>query len=136
MNQPINPYEPAPLDVQESPKTSQHDPGARLTFLGAAILFLAAPWAVIMAFNLFNALFIGVDNFTLIYALIGCPYNLLVCIGALNILRKRSYQIARITCWMAMVPVLGPCMYLGIILGIYGLILFRKPAIRAAFAKR
>ena len=60
-------------------------------------------------------------------------YQFVLLSGAFSMIRKGSYAWAFATCCLACVPVLGPCYFLGMIPGIWGIIVLRRPRVRAAF---
>jgi hypothetical protein len=62
-------------------------------------------------------------------------YSLVLISGAFSMLRQGSYLWATTTCVLALVPILGPCYVIAIPFGIWGLIVLRRPAVRAAFAR-
>jgi hypothetical protein len=62
-------------------------------------------------------------------------YSLVLISGAFSMLRQGSYLWAMTTCVLALVPILGPCYVIAIPFGIWGLIVLRRPAVRAAFAR-
>jgi hypothetical protein len=62
-------------------------------------------------------------------------YCLVLISGAFSMMRQGSYLWAVTTCILAMVPFVGPCYFLGIPLGIWGLLVLRRPEVRDAFAR-
>jgi spore maturation protein SpmB len=62
-------------------------------------------------------------------------YCLLLVSGAFSIMRLGSYLWAVAVCILAAVPLLGPCYVLGIPFGIWGVIVLRRPDVRAAFTR-
>ncbi|WP_254512914.1 hypothetical protein [Anatilimnocola floriformis] len=60
-------------------------------------------------------------------------YQFVLLSGAFSMVRKGSYVWAFATCCLACVPILTPCYFLGMIPGIWGIIVLRRPHVRAAF---
>jgi hypothetical protein len=78
-----------------------------------------------------------VHTFT-IYAMyfgITMLYCLLLISGAFSMLRYGSYLWAVTVCVLALVPMLGPCYFLGIPFGIWGLLTLHRPEVRNSFAR-
>lgn len=69
------------------------------------------------------------------YYSISILYSLLLASGAFSMLRRGSYLWATTTCVLALVPFLGPCYFFAIPFGIWGLLILRRPHVRAAFAR-
>jgi hypothetical protein len=68
--------------------------------------------------------------------LISLPYlliNALAFLGALKMKNLQSYGLANTGAILALIPCCGPCFCLGIPLGIWALVVLRKPEVRAAF---
>lgn len=64
---------------------------------------------------------------------INAAYNVLILCGAVSIVRRTSYLWAFASCCFAIVPLCSPCYVLGIPVGIWGIVLLRKPAVRDSF---
>ena len=60
-------------------------------------------------------------------------FNLLIAFGALRALQFRSLPWVRAAAIMSLIPLLTPCVLLGIPLGIWMLVLLRRPEVKAAF---
>lgn len=67
--------------------------------------------------------------------LVTLGYSLMLLTGAFSMIRKGSYAWAVATSCLAMVPVLGPCYVMGIPVGIWGLMVLRRPEVRASFTR-
>lgn len=67
-------------------------------------------------------------------AYIPLPWILFVLWGSIQMLRMRSYRWARVAAWLALAPACGPCGLLGIPLGIWAIVVLRRPQVRAAFS--
>lgn len=64
------------------------------------------------------------------------PYliiNALVFFGALKMKGLQSYGLANTGAILALIPCCGPCVCVGIPLGIWALVVLRKPEVRASF---
>lgn len=70
-----------------------------------------------------------------LYMLVTLGYSLMLLTGAFSMIRKGSYAWAVATSCLAMVPVLGPCYVMGIPVGIWGLMVLRRPEVRASFTR-
>ena len=57
----------------------------------------------------------------------------LILVGAVKMLRKRTYGLAVVACALSLIPVLTPALFLGIPLGIWGLVVLRREDVRSAF---
>jgi hypothetical protein len=60
-------------------------------------------------------------------------YSLLLASGAFSMMRRGSYLWAMTTCVLALVPIIGPCYFLAMPFGIWGIIVLRRPQVRASF---
>jgi hypothetical protein len=60
-------------------------------------------------------------------------YQIGLLYGASRMIGTGSYRAAFITCCLACVPILGPCYFLGIPFGIWGLMVLRRPEVRAGW---
>lgn len=130
-----NPYQPPPEHVEG--KTS-----ARNLFpLGVSLLGTSLLYIVLMLTNISVCLpgafgDSGDRSFyikMLIYHSIILAYNIFLSAGAVSIIQRRRYTLAYFSCFLAMVPVLGPCMFLGIPIGAWGLIKLTKKEVEASF---
>lgn len=61
-------------------------------------------------------------------------YCLVLISGAFSMLRQGSYLWAMSVCILALVPLLGPCYFLAIPFGIWGIVVLRRPDVRDSFA--
>lgn len=59
--------------------------------------------------------------------------NGLAFLGALKMKNLQSYGLANTGAILSLIPCCGPCVCLGIPLGIWALVVLRKPEVRAAF---
>jgi hypothetical protein len=62
-------------------------------------------------------------------------YCLMLATGAFSMMRRGSYLWALTVCILALVPMLGPCYFLAIPFGIWGLVLLRRADVRNSFAR-
>ena len=62
-------------------------------------------------------------------------YCLLLAWGAISMVRQGSYVWAMTVCILALIPSLGPCYFLGIPIGLWGILVLRKPEVRSSFAR-
>lgn len=70
-----------------------------------------------------------------LYMLVCLAYSLMLVSGAFSMIRNGSYAWAVATSCLAMVPGLGPVYVLGIPVGIWALIVLRRPEVRESFRK-
>lgn len=61
-------------------------------------------------------------------------YSLLLASGALSMMRQGSYMWAMTVCILAVIPLLGPCYFLGVPIGVWGILVLMRPAVRESFA--
>lgn len=69
----------------------------------------------------------------LVFLLLAFPYSLILVLGSIDMLRRGSYRWALTTSFLAIVPLLGPCYVVGIPVGIWALIVLRRPTVRCSF---
>ena len=60
-------------------------------------------------------------------------FNAMLICGATCMYRRTSYMWSYATCCLAMFPMCGPMYVIGIPLGIWGLVVLRKPEVRDSF---
>ncbi|MEQ8786425.1 MAG: hypothetical protein RIC55_09000 [Pirellulaceae bacterium] len=134
-----NPYS-APAATTEQ----QADGRARLVPPAIALLVVSLLWVFMALFGVvyFLSLINAPDadaqtrhvfTTSLGYMVINILYNLMLASGALSMVRRGSYVWA-VTCGvLALVPLLGPFYCLGIPIGVWTLIVLRRPEVRSAF---
>ena len=62
-------------------------------------------------------------------------FGAIVLVGAVSMLRLRSYRAARLAAIVAMVPVISPLVVLGVPFGIWAMALLGRPEVKARFRK-
>ncbi|HRX81259.1 MAG TPA: hypothetical protein P5307_19455 [Pirellulaceae bacterium] len=67
------------------------------------------------------------------WIVISILYCVAIITGAVSMARRGSYMWAVVTSCLAMVPLLGPCYFLGITFGIWSFLLLRQPGVRESF---
>lgn len=67
--------------------------------------------------------------------LISATYSLVLISGAFSMLRQGSYVWAVSISCLALVPLLGPCYFLAIPIGIWALVVLRRPSVRDSFQR-
>ena len=72
----------------------------------------------------------------MLFLLISMAYTLMLTTGAVSMVRRGSYTWAFACSCLAMVPFFGPFYFLGIPLGIWAIIVLRRPQVRDSFGKR
>lgn len=70
---------------------------------------------------------------SLFYASVGIFVSVVVLVGAISMLRLGPRWLALLGACAALVPIFGPCFFLGIPFGIWALVVLRKPEMIAAF---
>ena len=53
--------------------------------------------------------------------------------GSISMLRRSSYMLSMLTCILALVPGLTPCLFVAIPIGLWGLVVMSQPKVRQAF---
>lgn len=61
-------------------------------------------------------------------------YSLLLASGTFSMMRQGSYMWAMTVCILSLIPMLGPCYFLGVPTGIWGILVLSRPAVRESFA--
>ena len=69
------------------------------------------------------------------FFLVMMAYSLMLITGAVRMIRKSSYAWAFACSCLAMVPVLGPFYTVGIPVGVWAIIVLRKPFVRMSCEK-
>lgn len=137
-----NPYAAPPTSAADLPGSAR----GQLLPVGIALLVLSI-------LHIFGGLF----YFTFVYSVASDPdsdpeatrmsimycmyygismlYCLLLASGALSMLRQGSYVWAMTICILARVPTMGPCYFLAIPVGLWGVLVLRRPEVRQSFAK-
>lgn len=69
------------------------------------------------------------------YFAIPMTYSALLITGAFSMIRLGSYTWAFTVCILAMVPMLGPCYFLAVPFGVWGLFILKRQDVREAFGK-
>ncbi len=62
-------------------------------------------------------------------------YALLLVSGAFSMMRRGSYMWAMTVCILALIPMFGPCYFLAVPIGIWGILVLRRPDVRESFAR-
>jgi hypothetical protein len=60
-------------------------------------------------------------------------FQLVLISGGLKMVDSGSYGAALTTCWLACLPFFGPCYFAAIPIGIWGLMVLRRPEVQAGF---
>jgi hypothetical protein len=131
-----NPYA-SPADATETPAGNPLVPVA-VTLLMLSVLWMLACALVIASFRLAAsnakepdiARMYQMNSGSMLICLV---YQFVLISGAISMLRKSSYAWSCATCWLACVPVLGPCYVLAIPVGIWGLLVLRRSTTKALF---
>ena len=67
------------------------------------------------------------------WELLMLPLHGVILFGAVRMSQRRNYALARVACVVAAIPCCGPCLVLGIPIGIWGLVVLARPEVRASF---
>jgi hypothetical protein len=70
-----------------------------------------------------------------LYYGISMLYCLLLISGAFSMMRQTSYMWAMTVCILAMIPFLGPCYFLAVPFGLWGVFILRRPDVRESFSQ-
>ena len=137
----VNPYAASSLDERQP--AGARDPVALVQAPAIALMVTSAIWSAMLLLATMarvrqhmmvlesgsfedSMLYLITTSLTLLWPFV-------VLWGSFQMLRMRSYFWARAAAAMAIVPICGPCVILGVPLGIWALIVLRKPEVRAAF---
>jgi hypothetical protein len=140
-----NPYQTASLTSDASPKPNR---SARQRLLPVAISLL-----VLSILHIISGLF----YFVYVYSVSAAPdadptdthrsivysmyygitmlYCLVLVTGAFSMMRQGSYMWAMAVCILAVIPLLGPCYFFGVPIGIWGILVLRRQDVRDSFAR-
>ncbi len=144
-----NPYSPS-YQVPKSGfgQTPPSSAGDQLNIPAITLIVLASLMLAYGIFNMVIALAAGLPAapqnqppgveigraFGFYGAVFGIPiYNLLVLIGSIMMLRRKSYAMAMMAAVMASIPICTPCVILGCPFGIWALVLLMQPPVKATF---
>lgn len=125
-----NPYQsPASLDTddpdpREQARAAVRIPAMCLVVLGSLTLLLD----VVIACNSRPGDFVALMGWIILA-------HIVTFVGAIEMLRLRSYAVARTAMVLACIPVLSPLAFIGIPFGIWGAVVLWKPHITAEFEK-
>ncbi|HVX13543.1 MAG TPA: hypothetical protein VHC22_20325 [Pirellulales bacterium] len=61
--------------------------------------------------------------------------NLGIAVGAISMIRQKSYRSAYLAAILAVIPVCSPCLLLGIPFGIWAIFLLNRPEVKQRFMK-
>jgi len=138
-----NPYE-SPREPCESPR-EQGPPSDGLNAVAIALIVVSVLWIFVGLCSIITYVFMVIPNVDAearpVMILVTCYmglfilYSLLLVSGALSMVRRGSYVWAVATNCLALVPFLGPFYFLAIPIGIWGLVVLRRPYVRATFRK-
>lgn len=137
--------------MSTNPYQSPHAPGpknarSRLLPVAISLLVVSLFWvfASLFAITYFVGMLLdpewpenlrGIYVTYIMYMSISIAYSLLLCTGAFSMIRGGSYAWATVTSCLALVPMLGPCYFLAVPIGIWALVLLRDKSVRASFSK-
>lgn len=115
------------------------------------------PIAICLLVTSILHIFGGLFYFAFVYSAVGAPgadsegsrmsivycmyygitmlYCLVLISGAFSMMRRGSYLWAVTVCVLSLVPVLGPCYFLAVPFGIWGLLILRRTEVRDSFAR-
>jgi hypothetical protein len=77
--------------------------------------------------------FVSAPSFRILGSLPGLVLNGLVVFGGWKMKNLQSYGLAMTACILACVPCCGPCFCLGLVPGIWGLVVLNRADVKAAF---
>ncbi len=140
-----NPYEATSTISDASPVTTS---SARRQLLPVAITLLVLSIVHIIG-GLFYFVFVYSQlaapdadpigtHMSIVYCMyygISMLYCLLLASGAFSMMRQASYMWAMTVCVLSLIPTLGPCYFLAVPIGIWGIVVLRCPAVRDSFTR-
>jgi hypothetical protein len=135
-NSPANPYaSPASASGPDARANALFIPS--LAFLVLAVFWtlymLAACVMVASPDGPFRAMTPAIRTMTLISYCLMVVVNVIFIAGAVAMIRRRPKWLAWTGCILGLLPIFGPCMGLTIPLGIWCLVLLRRPEVDASF---
>jgi hypothetical protein len=134
----MNPYASPPIAAFETPEA---DVRQKLKAPGVALAVLAIVSMPLSALTILSGI-AGLPRAAdldseLIGRLVGMflPLicNIVVLLGAIEILRLRNYRSALTAAILACIPICSPCVLIGIPFGIWAIVVLRQPGTIAAF---
>jgi hypothetical protein len=136
----VNPYA-SPVDVAMPAVDPRKQALAKLRGPSSGLLILSSAWILIgllaIALGLLSLLDDSAgplfDAFGFGQLIAVLASNLFIAFGTFCMRQGRRYRIAFATAVLASIPVLSPFVWLGIPLGIWTLVVLRRPEVRAAF---
>ena len=75
----------------------------------------------------------GVGIGYLVVGALGVLASILEIVGGINMMRVRGYGMAMFGSILAMIPCISPCCLLGLVPGIWGLVVLMQPDVKNAF---
>jgi len=72
---------------------------------------------------------------TVLGAIFLVVYNLIIIMGAINMLKLKKQGAAKMGAILAVIPLCSPCIVLGIPFGIWALVTMNRPDVKAMFAE-
>lgn len=147
LKQHVNPYAPPHVEVclergiRRDVLPSLRVPSIGLIVLSVmwsgAALEIAIFFAVYLAvrFAQSGALrYVGPSGHELAQGLVVVP-SILIAYGAWCMRCNKHYRVAVVAALIACIPLISPCLILGIPFGIWAILVLRRPDVRAAFAR-
>ena len=132
---------PMPLSTVSSDDLAIEYANGKLRPIGISMIAMSSVYILLMLTNL--GIYVprivagGEDALmasqTLMFVGIIVITNGFIIFGASRMLARRSYTLSIISLCFALIPTLGPCVVLGIPLGIWGLWTITSPEIRRTF---
>jgi glucose-6-phosphate-specific signal transduction histidine kinase len=133
----FNPYaSPAAADSVEV--DARRAALARLRGPSLGLLLLAGMWSVGLIHSLIVIVLLlsgthEISQVHVIQSLCVLP-SCFIVYGAWCMRRGRRYRLALAAAVLASIPVLSPCIWMGIPFGVWALVVLRRPGVRAAFS--
>ena len=138
MSEPENPY------VSPTEQIRSSDGRVNLIPVAITLVVLCVAWIFLLSFSLMFMYKMLTSphieeaarmafTYSVWYMGICVAYNLLLITGAFSMVRRGSYVWAMATAILAMVPFLSPFYVLGIPVGIWAVVVLRRPGVRESF---
>jgi uncharacterized membrane protein YhaH (DUF805 family) len=135
----LNPYQ-SPLESAEVPRSA----ASRVKAPAISLIVTSSLWLVYVTFaavmntpmvleNIQNDASLGAGIAVGVY--LPPLWIFAVLWGSIQMLRLRDYASARLAAWLALAPICGPCVLLGIPLGGWALAVLARSDVQAAFQR-
>jgi len=138
-----NPYEAGTGDQShqgyQTPQSNPLQIPAIILMVLSGLMLLSAPVNVVMRLGQMEMIPADQRGPVLIGTIVGAilvvVFNLLIIIGAINMLKLKKQGTAKMGAILACIPLCSPCVVLGIPFGIWALVTMGRPDVKAMFSE-